>query len=132
MSLTYLEQLCTQGIIEYPGMVSNIPEWLSKSSVFVLPSYYREGVPRSTQEAMAIGRAVITTDVPGCRETVEHKRNGLMIPPHDINALVDAMCFFIENPDQVLKMGTESHTIATAKFDARVVNERLYRLVMAD
>ena len=60
------------------GFVKNVDEWIKDSSVFVLPSY-REGVPRSTQEAMAVGRAVITTDVPGCRETVVDGLNGFLI-----------------------------------------------------
>ena len=68
-----------QGILEWPGHV-DVKPWLAQASVFVLPSYYREGVPRSTQEAMAMGRPVITTDVPGCRETVEEGVNGFFVP----------------------------------------------------
>ena len=74
-----LERLVEEDIVEYPGHVSNVSEWIAKSSVFVLPSYYREGVPRSTQEAMAIGRPIITTDVPGCRETVIDGLNGFLV-----------------------------------------------------
>ena len=73
-----LDELISSNIIDYPGHVDNVKDWIAKSHVFVLPSY-REGVPRSTQEAMAIGRAVITTDVPGCRETVEHGVNGFLV-----------------------------------------------------
>ncbi len=65
-----------------------------ESAVFVLPSYYREGVPRSTQEAMAIGRPVITTDVPGCRETVIDGVNGFLVPKWNVYALVDKNVFF--------------------------------------
>lgn len=82
-----LESLVKTNIIKYPGHVSNVSEWIEKSSVFVLPSYYREGVPRSTQEAMAIGRAVITTDVPGCRETVVDGVNGFLVPKWNPEAL---------------------------------------------
>ena len=74
-----LKQVVENDIIQYPGHVNNVAEWIAKSSVFVLPSYYREGVPRSIQEAMAIGRAVITTDVPGCRETVANGVNGFLV-----------------------------------------------------
>jgi glycosyltransferase involved in cell wall biosynthesis len=73
-----LEALIKENIIIYPGHVNDVPRWIAEASVFVLPSY-REGVPRSTQEAMAIGRAVITTDVPGCKETVEHGVNGFIV-----------------------------------------------------
>ena len=84
-----LESLVKTNIIEYPGHVSNVSEWIENSSVFVLPSYYREGVPRSTQEAMAIGRAVITTDVPGCRETVVDGVNGFLVPKWNPEALAE-------------------------------------------
>src|SRR5690606_29911566 len=74
-----LEFLVREGVIEYPGYVKNVADWIAEASVFVLPSY-REGFPRSTQEAMAIGRAVITTDAPGCRETVVDGVNGYLVP----------------------------------------------------
>lgn len=124
-----LEQLLKDNIVLYPGFVKNVDEWIKDSSVFVLPSYYREGVPRSTQEAMAVGRAVITTDVPGCRETVVDGLNGFLIPPFDANALVEAMKKFIENPYLVEKMGEESYKIAKDKFDAKKVNDKLLKIL---
>ena len=96
--------------------------------MFVLPSY-REGVPRSTQEAMAIGRAVITTDVPGCRETVINGKNGFLIPKWDVKALVQAMQYFIENPNEISRMGEESYQIALEKFDGEKVNEKLLKII---
>ena len=86
-------------------------------------------MPRSTQEAMAIGRAVITTDVAGCRETVVDGLNGFLIPPFDANALVEAMKKFIENPYLVEKMGEESYKIAKDKFDAKKVNDKLLKIL---
>lgn len=124
-----LESLVKTNIIEYPGHVSNVSEWIENSSVFVLPSYYREGVPRSTQEAMAIGRAVITTDVPGCRETVVDGVNGFLVPKWNPEALAEKMIYFIENPDQIKVMGAESYKIAVEKFDAEKVNQRLVNIL---
>lgn len=124
-----LESLVKTNIIEYPGHVSNVSEWIENSSVFVLPSYYREGVPRSTQEAMAIGRAVITTDVPGCRETVVDGVNGFLVPKWDPEALAEKMIYFIEHPEQVRLMGAESYKIAVEKFDAKKVNQRLVNIL---
>ena len=124
-----LESLVKTNIIEYPGHVSNVSEWIENSSVFVLPSYYREGVPRSTQEAMAIGRAIITTDVPGCRETVVDGVNGFLVPKWNPEALADKMIYFIENPDQIKVMGAESYKIAVEKFDADKVNQRLVNIL---
>nr|WP_304297854.1 glycosyltransferase family 4 protein [Capnocytophaga leadbetteri] len=123
-----LEDYIQRKIIVYTGYVINVKEHLTQSSVFVLPSY-REGVPRSTQEAMATGRAVITTNVPGCRETVESGKNGFLIPKWDIDALAEAMKYFIENPTEITRMGQESHQIAVQKFDSDKVNKKLFKII---
>lgn len=119
-----LDTLVSLNIINYPGQVDNVQKWIADSHVFVLPSY-REGVPRSTQEAMAIGRAVITTDVPGCRETVIDGINGFLVEKWNPQALAEKMIYFIERPEEIKKMGYESYKIAQDKFDADKVNKRL-------
>lgn len=129
LSQQELDKLIATNIIEYPGFVNDVPKHIAKSAVFVLPSYYREGVPRSTQEAMAIGRPIITTDVPGCRETVVDGVNGFLVPKWNIDALVEKMCYFIENPAQINQMGHESYVIACEKFDAQKVNEKLMQII---
>jgi glycosyltransferase involved in cell wall biosynthesis len=116
------------GLIEWPGYV-DIKGWLSSTSVFVLPSY-REGVPRSTQEAMAMGLPVITTDVPGCRETVVDGINGFLVAPRDYVALTKAMEKFIEAPSLINKMGKESRRIALESFDVNRINDRLTGIIM--
>ncbi|MBD8009241.1 glycosyltransferase family 4 protein [Acinetobacter pecorum] len=123
-----LDNLINTRVINYPGFVSNVKDWIVNSDVFVLPSY-REGVPRSTQEAMAIGRAIITTDVPGCRETVVDGTNGFLVPKWNPEALAEKMIYFIEHPEQILIMGNESHKIAVEKFDAEKVNRRLIKIL---
>ena len=123
-----LESLISSNIINYPGHVNNVKDWIAKSHVFVLPSY-REGVPRSTQEAMAIGRAIITTDVPGCRETVVDGVNGFLVPKWNPEALAEKMIYFIEHPEQIRRMGNESHKIAVEKFDSEKVNQRLMNIL---
>jgi len=109
-----------EGLLEWPGHASVAP-WLKQTSVFVLPSY-REGVPRSTQEAMAMGRPVITTDAPGCRETVIHGVNGYLVPPRDPEALVRAMQIFIKEPHLIFSMGAESRKLAELRFNVRKIN----------
>src|SRR5690606_31464226 len=99
-----LDALINTGVINYPGYVLNVKDWIANSDVFVLPSY-REGVPRSTQEAMAIGRAIITTDVPGCRETVVDGINGFLVPKWNPNVLAEKMIYLIEHPEQICIMG---------------------------
>lgn len=120
--------LVESNLIIYPGRVDNVVEWLENSDVFVLPSY-REGVPKSTQEAMAIGRAVITTDVPGCRETVIDGVNGFIVPKWNSQALAEKMVYFIENPEKISEMGDESYKIAQDKFDSYKVNDRLLKIL---
>ena len=102
--------------------------FICKSNVFVLPSY-REGVPRSTQEAMAMGRAVITTDVPGCRETVIAGENGWLVPKWQPKRLAEQMELFINNPEAILEMGKKSFEIAKEKYDADIVNDRLVNML---
>jgi glycosyltransferase involved in cell wall biosynthesis len=115
-----VESWVAEGLVEWPGHVPAQP-WLARSSVFVLPSY-REGVPRSTQEAMAAGRPVITTDVPGCRDTVIDGRNGFLVPARDADALAGAMRRFIAEPELIASMGAESRALAEKWFDVRKVN----------
>lgn len=115
------------GLIIWPGHVA-VPTWLARSSVFVLPSF-REGVPRSTQEAMAMGRPIITTDVPGCRDTVDDGVNGYLVPVRDDKALADAMIRFIEKPELIVSMGRESRRLAEQRFNVHEVNQRLMAIL---
>ncbi len=112
-----------EGVLEWPGYVPVRP-WLMRASVFVLPSY-REGVPLSTQEAMAMGRPVITTDVPGCRETVRDGVNGYRVPARDADALADAMLRFLDDPGRVASMGQTSRRMAEMCFDVRKIKQKL-------
>jgi glycosyltransferase involved in cell wall biosynthesis len=113
------------GILEWHGHTA-VPPRLAQASVFVLPSY-REGVPASTQEAMASARAVITTDVPGCRETVVDGDNGFLVPVRDAQALAAAMLKFIQQPDLIATMGARSRQMAEKKYDVHKVNAVLLR-----
>ena len=117
-----------EGILQWHGHVPVQP-WMAQASVYVLPSY-REGVPVSTQEAMAMGRPVITTDVPGCRETVVDGVNGFLVPPRNAQALAAAMLRFIEQPGLIAPMGRESRRIAEERFDVHQVNQRLVDLLL--
>ncbi len=115
-----VEAWVDEGLIDWPGHV-DVKPWLAQASVFVLPSY-REGVPRSTQEAMAMGRPIITTDAPGCRETVVDGENGFLVPVRDSAALASAMVRFVLQPDLILSMGQASRRLAEKRFDVRRVN----------
>lgn len=130
LSRLELDDLIASGVVEYPGHVSSVMQWLTDASVFVLPSYYREGVPCSTQEAMAVGRAVITTDVPGCRETVVDGVNGYLVPRWDAEALAQKMLCLVRDPVLVARMGEESRRLAEQRFDAEKVNVRLIQILL--
>lgn len=113
------------GSVEWLGEVDDVRPHIGACSVYVLPSY-REGVPRSTQEAMAMGRPVVTTDVPGCRETVVEGVNGYYAQPRDALSLAEAMERFCEKPEIIPGMGRESRRLAEESFDVVKVNERIY------
>lgn len=117
----YIEEAHQKGIIIYQGETNDVRPFIKNCSVYVLPSY-REGTPRSVLEAMAIGRPIITTDVPGCKETVINGVNGFLVPAKDVNSLAQAMFSFIENPGLISKMGKQSRLIAEQKYDVHKVN----------
>ncbi len=117
-----------EGLLEWQGHVLVKP-WLAKASVYVLPSYYREGIPRSTQEAMAMGRPVITSDAPGCRETVVAGQNGFLVPVRDPETLARTMLRFIEQPALIKSMGCRSRALAEERFDVRKTNARMFEVL---
>lgn len=113
--------------IEHHGEREDVRPFLASHSVYVLPSY-REGTPRSVLEAMAVGRAIITTDAPGCRQTVNPGENGLLVPPRDADALLNAMLHLVERPELIAPMGAASRALAEERFDVRKVNAQLLEL----
>jgi glycosyltransferase involved in cell wall biosynthesis len=124
ISQVELDSWVKSGSIQYLGKLADVRPALSGCSVFVLPSY-REGTPRSVLEAMATGRAIITTDAPGCRETVRHGVNGFLVPIKDPQALAVAMQICVDQPELVLKMAQNSLKIAVEKYDVNKVNEQM-------
>jgi len=91
----------------------------------VYPSYYREGVPRTVLEALATGVPVITTDMPGCRLTVEEGKNGHLIQPKSVNAAEDAIRKILAGKDRE-KMGMFSRNLAEQRFQNRIIYENIY------
>uniref|UniRef100_A0A7V1EIM6 Glycosyltransferase family 1 protein n=1 Tax=candidate division WOR-3 bacterium TaxID=2052148 RepID=A0A7V1EIM6_UNCW3 len=116
-----LNQWSREGIIKYLGMTDNIKQYLHNADVIVLPSYYREGIPLSLLEGAACGLPIITTDSYGCREVVIEGKNGYLVPIKNVDALVNAMGNFIENPELINEMGRASRKIAEEKFDSKKI-----------
>lgn len=125
-----------EDILQYVGETDDVRAMLRSCAVYVLPSLYREGTPRSVLEAMATGRAVITTDAPGCRETIfgaapqdaTHLRegiNGFLVPLKDVGALIAAMRRFLDDPLLASRMGAEGRRLAEAHYDVHKVNRQI-------
>lgn len=117
-----LNTYINKGIIEHFGETDTVADYYKQCSVYVLPSY-REGTPRTVLEAMSMGRAVITTDAPGCRETVVNGETGFLVPIQNGQAVAEKMIEFIENPELVVTMGKKSSEYCKSKFDVIKVNE---------
>ncbi len=113
-----------QGTIDYMGRLSDVRPAIKGSSVYVLPSY-REGTPRTVLEAMAMGRPVITTNAPGCKETVINGENGFLIPVKNVAQLVTAMEKFVNSPEIIPVMGGKSLKLVVDKYDVKKVNQTI-------
>ncbi len=124
VSLKELESWIEEKTIDYLGEVQEILPAFQETSVCVLPSY-REGCPRSLLEAMSVGRAIITTDVPGCRDTVIENDNGYLIPAKNVIQLAEAMEKFIANPSKIKNMGRQSRHLAEQKYNVHKVNIKI-------
>lgn len=109
-----------EGLVEHWGHRSDMPAVLASANVVVLPSY-REGLPKVLAEAAACGRAVITTDVPGCRDAVEANVTGLLVPPRNAAALADAIALLAEDQAMRCRMGMAGRQLAESAFDVQQV-----------
>jgi len=136
IKLSEVEAWQRDGVIVYHGSQKDVRPILRECSVYVLPSY-REGTPRTVLEAMATGRAVITTDAPGCRETVFFEKpeilkggikqglNGFLVPVKSVDGLVVAMQRFIDDPTLAARMGVEGRQLAEEHYDVHKVNRQM-------
>lgn len=117
------------GIVELFPETDNIAQYYAMTSVFVLPTAYREGTPRVILEAMASARAVITTFTPGCKETVVDGKNGYYVPIHEPEAIAKKMIHFIEHPEDISKMGAESFELCKNKYEIGIINRNMLKIM---
>ena len=123
-----------RGAIHWLGTEKNMPALIAKANIVVLPTYYGEGVPRILIEAAACARAIIATDMPGCREIVRPGINGLRVPPRDVKALADALAVLLRQPELRLKMGRQGRAMVSAEFSEQQViaeTQHIYQGLMA-
>jgi glycosyltransferase involved in cell wall biosynthesis len=121
-------------ILEYLGEVSDVRPFIKASSVVVLPSYYGEGIPRCLLEGMAMGRAIITCNSVGCKETVnlnKDAQSGFLLPIKNVKALEDKFKYFINNPSHILEFGKNARALARKKFDVNKVNKQMLEILSA-
>lgn len=128
LSKSEMDKLVSDGVVEYKGFQSNVKPFLENSSVFVLPSYH-EGLPRSVLEAMATGRPIITTNAPGCKETVIDGYNGYLVDVGDYEVLSKKIITLYENTELLLTMANNSYELCKKKFEVSVVNKQLLNIL---
>ena len=130
LSAAQLQAWVDEGVVEWPGRVDDIRPWLARTSVFVLPSLYPEGLPRTIMEAMACGRPVVTSrNVAGCRDSIADGASGYTVDLNEPTALVDAMARFIEHPELVTRMGRHARREAEYRYDVRDANRRFIEIL---
>jgi N,N'-diacetylbacillosaminyl-diphospho-undecaprenol alpha-1,3-N-acetylgalactosaminyltransferase len=119
----HLREWDSQGTISYLGRRSDIRELLALSDLVVLPSYYGEGIPRILLEAASMGKPIVTTDAPGCRDVVEENQTGLLVKPKNVGQLIEAMQALIRDNSLRQRFGARARAIATASYDIRNIVE---------
>lgn len=126
LSLKEIGALAAASGVEWLGECKDMPRCLSEAHIVCLPTYYREGVPKVLLEACAAGRAIVTTDIPGCRDVVRHGENGLLVPPRDATALAAAIGQLLEDPQLRTRFGLAARARAEREFGVeRVVQAHL-------
>lgn len=115
-----LEAWRDSGIVEWPGRQDDMAGLFAQANLVCLPSY-REGLPKALLEAAACGRAIVATDVPGCREIVRHRHNGLLVPPRDATALALALRQLLDNPAQRREFGQHGREMAEQEFSVEKI-----------
>ncbi len=124
-----LTEWVNKDYIEYHGFHRDVRKFIKESTCIVLPSY-REAIPRTITEGMAMGKPVITTDVAGCREAVEENINGYLVQPKSSASLVEAMLKFISlNTEEIKKMGENGRSKVLSEFDDRKIADDIYSII---
>ena len=124
-----LQSFVDEKIVDLLPETDDVPFYIRQARFFVLPTYYREGVPRVILEALSMGRPIITTFTPGCKETIVDEKNGLFVNIKDVPDLVDKMEWMINNPKEIDKMSDESFNLCKNKFEISIINKRMLEIL---
>lgn len=130
-SLKYedLKPYIDEKIVEYIPETPDVFQYLKEARYYVLPSWYREGIPRASLEALATAKPIITTDSCGCREVINEGKNGLLVKPKDIDDLVEKMLYMIEHKKEVNKMSEESYRFCKERFEISIINRAMLKIL---
>jgi glycosyltransferase involved in cell wall biosynthesis len=131
VSSAQVQAWVSEGLIEWPGYVTDMPELLSSASIVCLPSYYREGLPKALLEAAAAGCAVITADSVGCREAIVAGETGDLVPPREVPALASALLALIEDAPRRVAYGVAGRRLARQRFALDAILAEIFRLYAA-
>jgi glycosyltransferase involved in cell wall biosynthesis len=126
-----LDRWQSEGVVDWLGEVADVRPAMAEADVVVLPSYYREGIPRALLEGAAMGRPLITTNAVGCREVVDEGINGLLVPIKDVQALAKAMTKMIKNPSMRNEMGRAGRLKIEKEFDEQIVIRKVMKAYAA-
>jgi glycosyltransferase involved in cell wall biosynthesis len=130
ISETQIKLWSDQGPVEWWGWIDNMPDTLAKASIVCLPSYYREGLPTVLIEAAACGRAIVTTDWPGCRDAVQNGVSGLLVQERDVDTLRDALRRLVTDPVLCHSMGVAGRRLVEEKFSSEVIQAQIYAVYL--
>ena len=125
VSLDYLYEQTRHGRIEFIGELVDVKPWIARSRCIVLPSFYREGLPRFLLEGMAMAKPIVTTRIPGCRDLVEEGVNGYLVAPREADQLADAIARLLNDPQLAAEMGKRSRQIVVERYDVKKVNGQM-------
>jgi len=128
-----LRSWVAEGVVEWTGHVSDVGGHLSEASVVCLPSY-REGLPKVLLEAGLLGKAIVTCDTPGCREIIQHERNGLLVPPRDSAALAETILRYLGDSELRMRLGENVRGSVLAEYTDDFVLPRtmaIYRSLLS-
>lgn len=126
-----IKEYTESGIVNYLGQTKDVRPYIKEASVHVLPSY-KEGLPLVNAEAGAVGRPIIACDTNGTRDTVVDGYNGFLVPVKDANAIAEKMIYFLENPDEIQKMGDNARKYVEEKFNYIIINNKICRIIGVD
>lgn len=129
IKVSQIQEYIDDGSIKYLGTSKDVRPYIEDSTAFILPSYYREGCPMSIMEAEAMGRAIITTDMIGCKDTVVNEHNGYIVSKNDYLSIAQKVIWLIDHPEEVEVMGKNSRLFAETHYDSNKINAQIYNSI---